>query len=121
MKHSNIESMEKESTAMKYILRLTNSVSMRKRCNLHHLQFFSLLFHLNKPNFINCILFYPRGLLLKKTHSGKLMSTPKMTYHSSIEPIHEVMSIKLAKYATERSSLGMTIETQETRVKQSLQ
>jgi hypothetical protein len=35
-------------------------------------------------NFINCILFYPGGLLLKKTNSGKLMYTPNMTYHSLI-------------------------------------
>jgi hypothetical protein len=116
---------------MKYILRLTNSASMRNRCNLHRLQFYSLLFYLNNPNliyvvrethnFINCILFYPGGLLLKKTNSRKLMYTPNTTCHSSIEPIHETTSIKLSKYATERSSLGMTTETRETRVKCSLQ
>ena len=32
---------------MKYTLRLTNSASTHKRCNLHRLQFFSLLFYLN--------------------------------------------------------------------------
>jgi hypothetical protein len=52
-------------------------------------------------NFINCILFYPGGLLLKKTNSGKLMYTLKTTCHSSIEPIGEAASIKLAKYATD--------------------
>jgi hypothetical protein len=74
---------------MKYILRLTNSVSMCNGCNLHRLQLFGLLFYLNKPNltyavqetynFINFILFCPRGLLLKKTNLGKLMYTPNMT------------------------------------------
>ena len=42
------------------------------------------------------------------------MYTPNTTCHSSIEPIREVASIKLAKYATERRSLGMTTETRET-------
>ena len=65
-------------------------------------------------NFINCILFCPGALLLKKTNSGKLMYTPNMTCHSSIEPICEAASIKLAKYATERWSVGMTTETRET-------
>jgi hypothetical protein len=49
------------------------------------------------------------------------MYTPNMTCHSSIEPIGEAASIKLAKYATERWSVEMTIETRETRVKHSLQ
>jgi hypothetical protein len=52
-------------------------------------------------NFINCILFCPGALLLKKTNSGKVMYTPNTTCHSSIEPIREAASIKLAKYATE--------------------
>jgi hypothetical protein len=49
------------------------------------------------------------------------MYTPNTTCHSSIEPIREAASIKLAKYATERRSLGMTTETRQTRVKRSLQ
>jgi hypothetical protein len=65
-------------------------------------------------NLINCILFCPGALLLKKTNSGKLMYTPNTTCHSSIEPIREAASIKLAKYATERRSVGMTTEMRET-------
>jgi hypothetical protein len=49
------------------------------------------------------------------------MYTLNTTCHSSIEPIHEAASIKLAKYATEWRSLGMTSETRQTRVKGSLQ
>ena len=49
------------------------------------------------------------------------MYTLNTTYHSSIEPIREAVSIKLAKYATERRSVGMTTETRQTRVKRSLQ
>jgi hypothetical protein len=41
------------------------------------------------------------------------MCTPNMTSYSSIEPIHEATSIKLASYATERRSLVMTTETRE--------
>jgi hypothetical protein len=131
MKHSNTKSMQKALTSMKYILRPTNSVSMRNRCNLHCLQLFTLLFYLNRPNltyavqetynFINCILFCPGGLLLKKTTSGKLIYKPNTTCHSSIEPIREAVSIKLAKYVTKQPSLGMTTLTRETRVKRSLQ
>jgi len=65
-------------------------------------------------NFINCILFCPGSLILKKNNSGKLMYTPNMTCHSSIEPIYESTSIKLAKYAIERWSIRMTIEMRET-------
>jgi hypothetical protein len=49
------------------------------------------------------------------------MYTPNMTCHSSIEPIHEAATIKLAKYATEQRSLRMTTEKRQTRVKRSLQ
>ena len=103
---------------MKYILRPTNFASTRNSCNLHPLQFFSLLFYLNKPNltyviqetynFINFIIFCPGGLLLKKTNLGKLMYTPNTTCHSLIEPTREAESIKVANYATERWSLRMT-------------
>jgi hypothetical protein len=48
------------------------------------------------------------------------MYTPNTTCHSLIELIHEVVSIKLTKYATEWRSLEMTTETRQTRVKRSL-
>jgi hypothetical protein len=61
-------------------------------------------------NLINFNLFCPRALLLKKTNSGMLMYTPNTTCHSSIQRISEAASIKLAKYATERWSVGMIVE-----------
>jgi hypothetical protein len=79
---------------------------------LYEITYFLCLIHdVNETyNSINFNLLCPEALLLNKTISRMLMYTPNTTCHSSIQRIREAPSIKLAKYATERWSVGLIME-----------